>query len=299
MGEYKLWTNEEDSIIKNKKRPNESWREFSERELPHRNPDRIRWRAKTKLGMRNDAFRSRKYFFNKNYWKVPNPENCYLAGFLSADGCLREYSKTYGNGYSLVIDLQISDSHVLETFKDLCGFTGPLQKSRQKGNSTTQSLVINIGMEWIDDLKNNFNIIPRKTHTLKPPNIKDEYLLNCFILGFLDGDGCAMMDNRGRVSVSAACASPDFADWLQVRINKIVENSCRRNKKRKRTTCSGYPRAAVHGNAACALIDYFRQFPLPKLDRKWNNPKIIDYIESQKLLYPDKFLTLEIPPQFR
>lgn len=297
----KFWTNEEEIIIKTKKKSNESWEEFTLRELPHRTPTAVRGYATKKLNINNKGFVRRTHFFNKDIWKTFTPESCYWAGWLASDGFIRKYSLSGGRGYSVGIDLKSTESYQLLKFKEFCGYTGDLQKIRnvKHKNSSTQAININVGMDWVDDLKENFNIVPSKTKILQPPNIKDNYLIHCFLLGALDGDGCVHLSKRNLMSVSLVSASFDFANWVMSQINEIIKNSSRVNKERSVSFCSGYPRVGVFGNAACALIDYFRQFPLPKLDRKWNNPKIIEFVEIQKQKYPDKFLTLEIPEQFR
>lgn len=296
----KFWTNEEEIIIKTKKRPDESWEEFALRELPHRTITAVRGYATQKLNINNKGFVRRTHFFNKDVWKTFTPESCYWAGWLASDGYIRRYGCS-ANGYAVGIDLKSTESYQLLKFKEFCGYTGDLQKVRhvKHKNSITQSININVGMDWVDDLRENFGVVPAKSRILQPPNIKDEYLVQCYLLGILDGDGCTHLDNRGKISLSLTSASMDFANWVMSKLNEIAKNSSRVNKERKVVICGGYPRVGVYGNAACALIDYFRQFPLPKLDRKWNNPKILEYIELQKQKYPDKFLTLEIPTEFQ
>lgn len=299
------WTDEEIKLLHNNILPNESWSSFWKREIPHRTLSSVVCKGR-KLGINNNHYRSRKYSFNNDIWKEPTPESCYWAAWIATDGCITSTNRT-GESFSLKIDLQESDSHVLERFKEFCSYTGPLRKVRQKGNSRTIELCIAISKGWVDDLKKYYNITPRKTHTLQPPNIKDKYLKECFLLGAIEGDGhVGRSSKRGCVYISFSSASPEMGQWVQNMFDDMTfgcaiidTKSVKESGKRKLPKIGNAYIPHVGGNSACALIDYFRQFPLSKLDRKWNNPKIVEYIESKKLLYPDKFLTLEIPPQYR
>lgn len=295
---YQRWTEEEDFKVKNNKKPNESWGDFAKREMPYRSADSVRIRSLRYLNVRNDNYRKRTYFFNKDAWKELTPESCYWGGFACADSCLVKYGGS--KGYTFATDLQESDVDHLKKLSKFCGFTGDIGKARKRKSPTsdkicfTRNLRINCGMEWIDDLKKHFNIVPRKTKILQPPNIEDEYLKHCFMIGYIDGDGCLCFSSRENgkynLSISITCASLEMAHWLQDELSNLTVSCSIRNKKRKLTNCSGFPRAFLNGNPACAAIDYFRQFPLPYLHRKWNNPEILSYIKTQKQKYPDKFI---------
>lgn len=286
------WTAEEDNKIQFNKRKDESWKEFTERELPHRTHEAVRLHAVRHLGINNKQYKHRIHSFDKDAWKHLTPESCYWAGFIAADGCLIHYGPNCGKGYSLAIDLQQKDYNHLLQFKDFCKYTGELQKTRKKGNSTTQSIRINIGLDWVEDLKNNFNITPKKTQTLQPPSIEDEYLKWCYIIGFIDGDGTIHYNEKSnsKLQLKVVGASFEFIEWLQKEFSKLTENCSLRNKTRTVNKKAKYPIASLSGNSACAAVDYLSSFPVAKLNRKWSNKSVITHIKQQKEKYPDKFI---------
>jgi intein/homing endonuclease len=110
---------------------------------------------------------------NENFFSNYNELSCYWAGFIAADGCI------YKN--KLSIKLSINDVNHLKTFaKQIGGYEVKIYDKEC-------SLTIN-SPQIVNDLKNNFNIIPRKSLTMiYPHQIK---LHNHFIRGYFDGDGC-------------------------------------------------------------------------------------------------------------
>lgn len=119
-------------------------------------------------------------FLSKNdYFKNYNNFNCYWAGFILADGYIRE---KYG---MVSIKLQIKDKKHLEKFKIDSGFEGSVREYKNLGYITLDIC----NREWIKDLKKNFSITPRKSHTAKfNKKIPNEFLHD-FIRGIMDGDG--------------------------------------------------------------------------------------------------------------
>lgn len=204
----------------------------------------------------------------------------------------------------MALELKQQDKQHLVKFGRFCGYTGELQKPRYKKSPSsnnfywTENIRINCGLEWVEDLKHNFAIVPKKTYNLCPPNIEDEYLIHCFVLGYIDGDGCVYIsqhERKRKISLTITSASEKISLWLQEQLSLLVRNSSLRDRKRKKGLCSGFQRVSLCGNPACAAIDYFRQFPLPYLERKWNQPKVLQYIETQKQKHPEKFLQLKTP----
>ena len=114
--------------------------------------------------------------FNENIFSKYTEESCYIAGFIAADGCIR-------NDRVLSIKISIVDLELLEKISKIIGGYKPIIYKN------VCSLYIN-SLQIINDLKNNFNITPRKTFTLKfPIQIPIEFRHH-FIRGYFDGDGC-------------------------------------------------------------------------------------------------------------
>lgn len=115
--------------------------------------------------------------YNVNFFKNFNENNCYWAGFIAADGCIRSERN------ALEIKLKSTDSNHLEKFlKEI--------ESEYKVKYYKDYSAISINGEWfVNDLKSNFRIIPRKSLRLKfPRHIPSEFVSH-FIRGYFDGDG--------------------------------------------------------------------------------------------------------------
>lgn len=211
---------------------------------------------------------SRKYSFKEDVWKTQTPESCYWAGFIAADGCLR---KSGENCYSLKTSLHIQDLDHLKKLKEFCGYTGKIYF--EKNSIVTLSIYSN--NKWANDLKVNFEIVPRKTFTLKPPVFKTEKLKFCYILGFLDGDGCVYKNKkRGDISVSATGGSKEFMSWVHSNLYEKSQKASFRKTRRPKLKIderNGAFVSCISGKKAEFLIEYFSQFEVPKLNRKWLN----------------------------
>lgn len=244
-----------------------------------------------KLGLSNN-YRTRKYSFDIDFWKMPNLINCYFAGFIAADG--------YINNKSLILSLSTKDLIVLEELKRACNFTGSIRSYQRKNyNKDTlkqvSTLTINSIHYWKDDLKNNFNIVTKKSLILEPPNINDELLIFLYIIGFIDGDGWIFLKNDNRPILGVTSGSKVFLSWIKnildkyFSINDFVSKSTisQGTKKGIKKNCFYF---TFSGIKAAQMIDFFRQFPVFKLNRKWNNPAILNRIEEMKLKYPDFFI---------
>lgn len=71
-----------------------------------------------------------KYVFNKKYFVKPNLQNCYWAGFITADGNLSDTSNK-----RLVITLAEKDINLLTRFKKDIHYTGKIYYFQKKPNN--------------------------------------------------------------------------------------------------------------------------------------------------------------------
>lgn len=124
---------------------------------------------------------NRKYTCDDYFFSRDTPESFYWAGFIAADGTLRNYS-----GRQISIELSKKDRMHLEKFKKAVSFTGKVFDRK-----TRDSSIVKISsFKMFNDIK-RFNIVPRKTFVLGFPEWLIEHpLVNHFIRGYFDGDGC-------------------------------------------------------------------------------------------------------------
>lgn len=282
---YKLWSNQEIEILKEKcLTGNYSYAIIGQ--LLNRDSVSCQNKAK-QLKIKNSFKSAKKYTVNEYFWK-PNPVSCYWAGFSAADASINKHSL---NCYNYRLELSNSDANHLERFKKDCKFSGPI-KTSLRCNKFLHSRVVISEPQWIIDLKKYYNIISNKTLRLAPPNLENEYLKFCYLIGYIDGDGTIHLDEkRNRLSIKMISSSQEIISWCHDLIySKFKKNSLTNKKNNHRLSTHGYPTLDVNGLRAAVLLDYLIKFDVPKLNRKWNQPKINLYIEKMKNLYPSFFI---------
>jgi hypothetical protein len=155
--------------------------------------------------------RKYKYKVNHNFFTNPNTINCYWGGFISADGWVMT-NKTS----SLGIKLSIKDYEHLEKFKSAIDTESPIFiKNGVSFGKENKTCMINVySKQIINDLRENFNIIPNKTLINKPPKIDNDLNKLSFIIGLMDGDGTVYKDKNGRVRI-IFLGSYEMLEWVK------------------------------------------------------------------------------------
>ena len=292
---YKYWTQEEDLKLKDLVESNLYDFKDIGRQL-NRSASSCQSHSRF-LGFKSGYVR-RKYFHTEDFFKTPNLLNCYWAGMLAADGSITHNSKL-----GSTLRLEIADIDHLYQFKKDVGFTGRIEDCFKNGSiSNTKTVRIN-SCFWAKDLKDNFGIIPNKSYRLTPPNLNNDLLRFAFLLGYIDGDGCICLckrkvDTELSLSLSIVSCSPSILLFLKDMVDRYFINYRLRKKKQVMGKCPGSNNASIiqfSGMQALMILDYFQGFPVPKLARKWQNPKVLEFLVQKKLEYPNFFkLTPEL-----
>lgn len=119
--------------------------------------------------------------FNEHYFdNIDSEEKSYWLGFIFADGCIMNNTKTFELGLSKI------DSGHIDKFKKSILFTGKVYNKEKSISCCLRSKHL-----W--ETLNNYGCTPRKSLTLKFPNINifnNKKLVRHFIRGYFDGDGC-------------------------------------------------------------------------------------------------------------
>jgi hypothetical protein len=118
--------------------------------------------------------------YNVHYFDEYTEENCYWAGFILADGCIRS------DRDALEIHLQEDDKNHLIKFAKAINFTGSLVRDK-----SSNAYTISVAGKWFpQNLKSNFSITQRKSLTARfPKQVPNKYWKD-LIRGYFDGDGC-------------------------------------------------------------------------------------------------------------
>jgi len=131
------------------------------------------------------------YDCNHDLFSEENEKAFYLAGFIAADGSLqkRKYSKI------LKICLSIKDKDHLINIRNWMESNNPIKeyvvKPSKKVKRAGLCAELQIVSHQIYDDLSNFNIVPRKSLIYSLPDyLLDHKLINHFLRGVFDGDGC-------------------------------------------------------------------------------------------------------------
>lgn len=142
-----------------------------------------------------------------DYFKtIDSPEKAYYLGLIYSDGyiCSSNYERTKQVG----IALQKQDKYVLERLHKVLS----LKTKMNEYKNSVKLTITNLGM--YNDLV-NLGVVENKSHfDYIMPKI-DNDLLNSFVLGYFDGDGCITIKSSGAIVVSICCNSKIFLESVQ------------------------------------------------------------------------------------
>ncbi|MFL9458205.1 hypothetical protein AB0758_45190 [Tolypothrix bouteillei VB521301_2] len=218
---------------------------------------------------------------NHKYFNTLNVKNCYWAGFLAADGCIK-YSN---HGYIIEIALNEVDVEHLETLRVTLECSNKLYKMSSSGKlkkfpsgnkyicGTAFKLRFN-SKAICEDLIKKFNITPRKSLTLCPPLLEDEQLIKAFIIGLIDGDGGVnLFKIKGKVTSIEIdlTGTKEILDWVKYWFDIWVPNTHYKCASPKKTNSKAY-RYHVAGSRGIKLWKMLSKVEVPKLKRKWDKP---------------------------
>lgn len=283
-----VWTNEEDEYLMGNY--GELTYEEMTAHLIGRSAESIQARVQT-LGFERDISRvrsknARKYSVNDKFFSVPDIINSYYAGFIAADGSIDEKSNR------VAIRISRKDEHLLEQLIIDCNYTGEV--NYYLGNDGLGEGYVYADFrhhcqpQWVSDLQNNFNITPRKTFTLEPPENLNEENTTAFIRGFIDGDGfisyqSKTKDRRHFCWAIGACGTKAMMEYLKFWFDKWVPD-----KRRKVSAQVGGPygdskvfKYQVSGKRALLILNKLLSVETPYLKRKWD--PVISYFQSNPL----------------
>lgn len=131
---------------------------------------------------KRDSHNFKKYDVNENFFSsIDTMEKSYLLGFIVADGHISKDKK-------LMIGLQKADLEILEMAKKMLSSNHPIKESHDK-----TGFCLNIGSSVICNDLSNMGLNNRKSYDFDVEKLLGfipNNLLNHFIRGYFDGDGC-------------------------------------------------------------------------------------------------------------
>lgn len=180
--------------------------------------------------VRNDSEKSRKYTYNKEYFKIiDNEEKAYWLGFIYADGYIINEIKGK-NKDSLGITLGIEDKEHIEKFKKSIDSNHPINIYKTKYGTNSARIIIQ-DEELVADLI-KLGVLRNKSLKLKFPtsDIVNESLIYHFIRGYFDGDGSLKKKGKNIKGYDfSVLGTIEFLTELKVCLN--VNNKIRKCNK--------------------------------------------------------------------
>jgi hypothetical protein len=208
----------------------------------------------------------RSYDLDIAYFSKPSIRNSYWAGIIAAYGCLTR------NG-ALKLVLSARDRGHLEKLMSDLSFNGPIRDSLTTtpgGHEATYSCLAVWSKEVLLDLKHNFNLTERKTLTLLPPHRLPEPMVEAFIVGLLDGDGCIDTVDYSRRTLRLDIAGTlSVVLWVKERFQRWCAADVRLPRIREHDGGTLYS-LRLQGRNAERVAVRLLAVDVPKLERKWS-----------------------------
>lgn len=155
----------------------------------------------------------------ENFFTTWSNEMAYVLGFIAADGCIM-----FGKRNSGVIEITLAekDKPHLEKIRKILNV--PQKIYYKKTNYGTDACRLTIGcLKMAKDI-NEIGITPKKSLTMKWPNIPEEYIPH-FIRGYIDGDGCIeIIQSKTSSNLNLRCSilgTKEFLNHIKEYFSKI------------------------------------------------------------------------------
>lgn len=257
---HDIWKESELEIIRQNygKTLIENWMHL----LPRRTYNAIRLRArkiKARSKLRGGGM-VRRCLVIDNFFSVPNPTNCYWAGFIAADGSI-------GSGYrrrQLAIALKITDREHLEAFRDAIA-PGKRICDYRNGGYMSCKFVVNSEL-IVRDLFQNFRIGPRKSKTLESPPLDEPSLIESFVAGYIDGDGSITKDGQMIRMVGTEMLLSWIKKYMDTHYStgRQIISGLQYNRR-----CPEIYEYSFGKSRAYGILETIAEYKLPVLARKW------------------------------
>lgn len=170
-----------------------------------------------KEGYYDSNRKARKFYADFDYFEnINTKEKAYWLGFLAADGFVSPPRQDKG-GAAVKIRLHPKDRDHLNAFTQALNSNLEIKDKINTGYSDGQpciDLEIN-SLKMVNDLI-NLGITPKKSNTLKPPTIPEEFEFD-FIRGYFDGDGSISKLVNGNYTFSFV-GTREMLEWIQEKL---------------------------------------------------------------------------------
>jgi hypothetical protein len=206
------------------------------------------------------------------FFETPDVQNSYWAGFLAADGNLRNtYRTTEGMrvGARIALALKTGDGDHLQRFVDAVKYSGPTQRKTTGGFGGFPISRVDIyGSEkLISDLGTQFNVpVGAKGDVINPPELTAENAL-AYAVGYIDGDGSVVPWPDGRIRAIQWFGNRTIVEWIKAILERYAPPL--RGKTTKITPLANGFLHRIEGVRAAAIVQIIVSTSIPFMERKW------------------------------
>lgn len=226
------------------------------------------------------------YGVDHEFFSRDNEETFYVAGFIAADGCIKDRKGKYGNARpEIYIGLSKDDKEHLEKLRQLMKAQTPIRdflvknsKRNPKWKDSWKSEIVITSKKMFEDLE-RFNIVPRKSLVYTFPEWMITHpLKHHFIRGYNDGDGSFYVPKlqNGR-TVEQLYFSLRGTPQLLETVRYILEQECNLEHRDKPIRISSGHGVLEYGgnNIVNKICDYLYMDANIYLTRKYNIYKAV------------------------
>lgn len=139
--------------------------------------------------------------------KIDTPNKAYVLGFIYADGC--------NTRKGLHIGIQEEDKEILEFIKSELNISNDLRYIKPYKEHWKPKWELSIKSIEFSEILTKVGCPPAKSSIINFPNFIPDNLLNHFIRGYFDGDGCISICSKGYFRLSFISGSEVFITSLR------------------------------------------------------------------------------------
>jgi hypothetical protein len=208
----------------------------------------------------------RRYNVNDHFFGEDTERSLYWAGFIAADGCIITNNECT-TPTIVVLHLAVRDIDHLRQFKTDCQSESPITLSKDKS-----ACYLKISSPtMVKELKDRFNITPRKTKTyVFPERLMNDPNVHHFIRGYVDADGCFSLNHGTKNALR-----PSLGFWLLgteqflSKAQRLISEAINNDRPNTIHQIPGTYRIGYGGNNATqAIADFLYREATIYLERK-------------------------------
>ena len=304
MKSFKFWTKDEDEILINNYYITPQIKDLCYK-LTERTHSMIKYRIRV-LGL----YKRKINVKDETFFNIPNELNSSVAGLIASDGHIRRRDRNNnGDSYSISITLKNTDRNLLEDINKnikssykITEYTKcykiPQAKNKNiisEGIGTYCTLDIFKCKNYYQNINKNWNIpYGAKSLILEPPiNLENINNQLAYICGLINGDGSIFLITNGNYKsiVISLLGTYSLLNWIK----KVFENYINSNIdcQIRKDEYSRVFSLTIRGTNSLKLFNKMHSLNCIFLNRKWENPEILSYIEEKKKEHPELFITVD------